>query len=531
MPPIPPSALDSARRKAYLRLIPLLFVSYMIAYVDRVNVSLAALTMREQLPEFDAAVIGQGAGLFFLGYFLLEIPGSLLVERWSARKWFFRIMVTWGIFASLTAAVQDKWQFYAVRFLLGLAEAGFYPGVIVYLSHWFSRRDRAKALAWFFIATPMAQIVSPRLSYPLLRIGSQDVLPNGEVIYYPTVLGLYGWQWMYIAWGVPAVILGVVVLLRLPDWPRQAKWLTDPEKDALEAELARDRLEHPVRHMSWLRALREPRVLLLAAAYFFVVTGNYAVEVFLPTIFREWYSLDLNKVTWLVMIPPIGALVGQLVVGWSSDRTRERRLHASLPIYLAVVGLICVLFSKNMLYLTVALFVVVAMGLKAYLPAFWSLPNLFLAEAAAASSIGFINSVGNLGGYFGPMILGTLRERTDSFVPGLIYLCASMTISATIIVMLGLGKRPAPEAERAGASDAEAPDALPLGAAATVAAIGGGKTAVAIPAPEPEPETAPNAADAEARARRPATPAETDDETGPIPSGDEYDALAEGAEP
>src|SRR5258705_24150 len=200
------SPLDRARRKAYWRVIPLCFISYVIAYVDRSNVAIAKLTMTRDLPGFDNAVIGFGAGVFFIGYFLLEIPGTLLVEQWSARKWISRIMITWGIMAGLTATVKTPFQFYAVRFLLGLAEAGFFPGVIVYLTHWFPSRDRARALAYFLIATPIAQIISPKISNALLKIGTDEMI-NGLPVHHPERLGLEGWQWIYIGWGIPAVVL------------------------------------------------------------------------------------------------------------------------------------------------------------------------------------------------------------------------------------------------------------------------------------------------------------------------------------
>ncbi len=221
---VPVSPLDRARRKAYLRLLPICFISYVIAYVDRSNVSIAKLTMTRELPGFDNAVIGFGAGIFFLGYFLLEIPGTLLVEKWSARIWIGRIMITWGVMAALTATVRTPFEFYLVRFLLGLAEAGFFPGVIVYLTHWFPSRDRARALAFFFVATPVAQIVSPKISNLLLRIGTDEVV-GGALVHHPKVLGLSGWQWVYIGWGIPAVVMGVVVLFFLTDRPSQARWL------------------------------------------------------------------------------------------------------------------------------------------------------------------------------------------------------------------------------------------------------------------------------------------------------------------
>jgi MFS transporter, ACS family, tartrate transporter len=441
-------ALDRARAKAYARLLPLLFLSYAIAYVDRINVSLAALEMTKQLPGFDNAVIGLGAGIFFIGYLLLEIPGTLLVEKWSARKWFCRIMVSWGFVAALTAFVKAPWQFYGVRFLLGVAEAGFFPGVIVYLTHWFPSRDRAKALAWFFIATPVANFVSPKLSYFLLRIGTTETF--GDVtVQYPTVLGMQGWQWMYIGWGIPAVILGILVFFLLPDWPREAKWLEPDERDALERELLREKEQHRQGHghMTVLGALAHPKILLLAAAYFFVVSASYGVEIFMPSILKKWFDLNLSDVTWAVLVPPLGGLAGQLLVGWSSDRTGERRLHGSMPIYVgaaALAGALMIPASLSFnarLILAVALFTVVIAGVKAYMPAFWALPSLILTEAAAAGSVGLINSIGNLGGFVGPTLLGKVVTLTGSYVPGLAYLCFSMCVSATIILTLGLGHR------------------------------------------------------------------------------------------
>lgn len=487
--PDPSGALDRARTKAYLRLLPLLFLCYVIAYVDRVNVGFAKLNMQGDLAHlgFSESVFGFGMGIFFVGYLLLEIPGTLLVEKWSARKWISRIMISWGIIAAMTAFVHYRvpgvtglaewtvrasaaaldplagtglgWvstqaeglaadlrgpgaayvlQFWGVRFLLGLAEAGFYPGVIVYLTHWFPRRDRSRALAWFFVGTPIAQMIGPPISGWLMAIGT-----DGN----PPILGLVGWQWVYIVWGIPAVILGIVVLAMLTDWPHQAGWLTAEERSALEAELAREKAQDKALagHMTVLQALSHPKVLALAAAYFFVVTGNYGVEFYMASILKDWYQLEVKDVALLIVIPPIGSLLGQVFIGWNSDRMHERRWHASLPIILGAVALAMTPASRGTLWLTVVLFTVAMTGLKAYLPAFWTLPSLLMAESAAAASIGLINSFGNLGGTLGPTVLGVVRQFTDSYRAGLWFLAASMVVSACIIISLGIGRKSRPE--------------------------------------------------------------------------------------
>lgn len=423
------AALNSARRKAYLRLIPLLFVCYVVAYVDRVNVGFAKLRMQEDLG-FSDQVFGLGMGIFFVGYLVLEIPGTLIVERWSARKWICRIMITWGVLAALTAFVETANQFYLMRFLLGVGEAGFYPGVIVYLTHWFPKTDRTKALAWFFVGTPIAQFIGPLVSRWLIDIGEVGK---------PVVLGLVGWQWVFIFWGLPAIILGLVVLVRLTDRPKDAKWLTQEERAALEGALEAEHHAHlsTTGHMTVGQALSNPRVLILAAAYFFVVTGNYGVEMYMASILKDWYNIKVTEVAFLIIIPPIGSFLGQIIIGWNSDRTGERTYHAAIPIIIGAIALGLAPMSQGNKLLTVSLFTMAMFGLKAYLPAFWALPNQFLAASAAAASIGMINSFGNLGGAVGPTMLGFVKEKTDSYSIGLWILAASMVISAIIIIWIG----------------------------------------------------------------------------------------------
>ena len=374
--PSSPSALDRACSKAFLHLLPLLFGCYVIAYVDRVNVSLAKLNMQKDLAHlgFSESAFGFGMGVFFVGYLVLAIPGTLLVEKWSARKCISCTMIFWGFIAATTAFVHywvpvasdtASWIVQTTATLIDplaeshlgwlssqageltkllrrtgwclrvpvlgssvfarLAEAGFYPGVIVFLTHWFPRRDRSRALAWFFIGTPIAQIVGPPVCGAIMAIGVGDN---------PPILGLVGWQWVYIFWGAPAMILGFVVLATLPDRPHEARWLDDEECTALESELRREKQEQSAqaKQLSVLQALAHPRVLALAVAYFFVVTGNYGIEMYMASILRDWYQLEVQRISWLVIIPAIGSLAGQIFVGWNSDRTRERRWHASLPI-------------------------------------------------------------------------------------------------------------------------------------------------------------------------------------------------------
>lgn len=484
------SPLDRARHKAYWRIIPLLFVCYIIAYVDRSNVGIAKLTMMKDISGFTDAVIGFAAGVFFIGYFLLEIPGTLIVERWSARKWICRIMVSWGVVAAFTAFVHlripgfthvhewmlsvliwgsklvgqwslplisgwgrdlaehfsgpdalARFQFYSIRFLLGLAEAGFFPGVIVFLTHWFPKRDRSRTLAYFFVATPLAMMISPKISNLMLKIGTTEVV-GGVTIHHEKVMGMAGWQWVYVFWGIPAVILGFLVLFFLPDKPHHAKWLTPEERDALERELAAEKAQASAgKRMTVLEALSHPKVILLSAAYFFCVTANYGVEFFMPSILQDWYKLKLSDLTWLVILPPALALIAQLTVGWSSDRMRERRMHAVVPIVLGSCALFCAPLTQGNLPLTIACFMIASAGLKAYLPAFWSMPSLFLTSSAAAGSIGLINSVGNLGGFLGPSLLGWLKTNTGTYAVGVSILAGSMLVTAATLFFLGLGRK------------------------------------------------------------------------------------------
>ena len=409
------------RRRVMSRLMPYLFMLYVIAYLDRVNLSYAALQMKGDL-RFTDDVLGFGAGVFFIGYILLEIPGSLLVEKWSARGWMARIMISWGIVAMLMGAVHTKNQFYIMRFLLGVAEAGFFPGMIVYLSHWFRYEDRAKAVALFMAGQPLSNMLGSPLSGLLLGVNW---------------FGLAGWRWLFIIEGAPAVIFGFITIFYLTDRPHQAKWLSQPERDWLTSELTREQqAKDAVRSYGIFEALRQRGVIFLAAAYFCIVTAVYGFTFWLPTIIKKQSGLSNLNVSLISTIPYCVGLVTILIVGWSSDKTKERRWHTALSMLAASIGLLLAVLMQNNLWLAVAMFCVTAVGIYGYLPGFWALPTSFLTGSAAAVSIGLINLIGNLGGFAGPYAVGYLSNLTNSFVGGIAYLSLSALVGAVLILSL-----------------------------------------------------------------------------------------------
>ena len=408
-----------ARRRISLRVIPYVFILYIIAFLDRVNVGFAALQMAGDLG-FSAEVFGFGAGIFFFGYVILEIPGSVIVERWSARKWIARIMISWGILAITMAFVRTSTQFYTVRFLLGAAEAGFFPGIIVYLSHWFRYEDRAKAVALFMAAIPISNLVGSPVSGLLLGVHW---------------FNQPGWRWLFIVEGVPAVVFGVVTVFYLTDWPREAAWLPDEEKAWITEALEREKRERKAVHaISMWQALRHRDVLLLVGAYFFATVGFYGLNIWLPTLLKQASDWSDLKVTIVAMIPHLAGLVSMLSFGASSDRTGERRWHAASAMLLGGVGYVLAIMAGGNPLLVVAAFCVVAAGVDGYFPGFWPLPTAFLTESAAAASIGLINSFGNLGGFVGPYILGYVRTATNSFNIGLGCLAVSMALGAACVL-------------------------------------------------------------------------------------------------
>jgi ACS family tartrate transporter-like MFS transporter len=412
----------STRRRITWRILPFLIILYMIAFIDRVNVGYAKLQMNEDL-KFSDAVYGFGAGIFFIGYLLLEIPGTLIVERWSARLWISRIMISWGIVAVLMGFVQTATQFYWLRFLLGLAEAGFYPGVIVYLSHWFRAEDRAKAVAIFMIGGPVSNVLGAPIS--------------GLIMEYIHWSNLAGWRWVFIIEGLPAILFGLATLFYLTDRPRDAKWLSPEQRawitDELEAERARNHTRHS--HNYWL-ALKEPTVLLLTGTYFLAMTGMYGFSMWLPTLLKKFSGFSILQVTLLSAIPYAAALGAMLVIGWSSDRRKERIWHASLPLLAASFGFVGSILWQNHLPIALAMLSLVGCGLYGFFPAFWSLPSAFLAGSAAAVSVGLINSVGNVGGFVGPYVVGYISDKTGSFNGGMLFLSMALAGASLCLMLL-----------------------------------------------------------------------------------------------
>src|SRR6266481_2091074 len=421
-----PTVAESARKRIAWRLLPFLFLLYIIAFLDRMNVGAAALQMPGDLG-FNDKVVGLGAGMFFIGYVLLEIPGALIAERWSARRWIARIMISWGIITALMAFIHTAREFYLVRFLVGAAEAGFFPAVIVYVSHWFRYQDRAKAIAVFYAANPLSYVIGSPLAGLLLGI---------------TWLGLRGWRWLFILEGIPAVLLGVITIFYLTDWPEQARWLPEDERSWITEQLRREKeAKKRVHSFSVWGALRNRDVLLLTLCYFCAMTGSYGIAFWLPTIVKRLSGLSDMNVTLLAAMPYVAGFVTQQLNGWHSDRTGERRWHAALPVVLCGAALSLAVIYSSRPAISIALFVLVGACFYGFQPCFWAVPTLFLSESAAAASIGLINSVGNLGGFVGPLVMGYLVGRTHNFSAGLWYLVGSLIMSGMLMLAVGAGRR------------------------------------------------------------------------------------------
>jgi MFS transporter, ACS family, tartrate transporter len=420
-----PGLAQRATKRIAWRLLPFLFVLYVIAFLDRVNVGYAGLEMSRDL-NFTDRVFGLGAGIFSIGYFLFEIPGALIVERWSARRWIARILISWGLVTALMAAVHTSRQFYLARFLLGVAEAGFFPGIVVYLTHWFRYEDRAKAGAMFMAAIPMSSIIGSPLA--------------GWILSHRWA-GMAGWRWLFIVEGMPAILFGFLTLVYLTDWPAHATWLAADEREWISAELKREK-EAKTRVRSWTiwEAMRSREVILLTLVYFFAIIGIYGFVIWFPTIVQRATGLPNMAVTLLSALPYVAGLAAMLANGWHSDRTGERRWHTAFPLFLGAVCLALAISSRSNLLLGFVSMIVVGACTTAFMPSFWALPTAMLSESAAAASIGLINSVANLGGFAGPFLIGYLRTATNSFTPGLLFLFASLTLSGGLALTLRSAK-------------------------------------------------------------------------------------------
>ncbi len=430
LPLISPSVGDRARNRITRRLLPFLLLLFLLAFLDRTNIAVAGLKMKGDLG-FTDAILGTGAGIFFLGYFLLEIPGTLIVERWSARKWIARIMVSWGIIASLMGFIGQpifqflhaEQQFNSLRFILGLAEAGFFPGVIVYLSHWFLYEDRAKTKSFFLIGIPLATIISTPLSQWIMHTVDWA--------------GLAGWRWVFILEGLPAIVIGVVTWFYLTDRPEQAKWLPEDEKAWIVAELDKEhKAKVAVGGSSIVQGLKNPQVWLLAAIYFFGITGMYGFTFFLPAVVERFKGTSVVAQTFISTMPYVLGLIAILVNGAHSDRTGERRWHTAIPLLLASVAMSCAAYFANNTVLAATFLCLLGVTLYAYLPAFWTHPTARLTASSAAFAIGLINSVGNLGGFVGPKIVGELKTRSGDFQSGLWFLAACIFIAGLLSILL-----------------------------------------------------------------------------------------------
>lgn len=411
----------SARNRIAVRLLPFLFLLYVANYLDRTNIGYATLGMKGDLGLTDS-MVGTAIGIFFIGYIALQVPGALLAERWSARRLLAFTLVTWGGLTTLTGCVRTPFELYGARFLLGAAEAGFFPGVIVYLSHWFIYRDRAKAIAWFMSAIPIAYMLGGPIAGSILGV---------------RWFGLAGWRWLFLLEGAPAVILGVAAFFFLPDRPNDAQWLRGDERNWLMVRLNEERrAKAHAEHLTIWQALRHPAVLMLTFGLFFSYTGGYAFSLWMPTMLqRLTHWTDPHQIGWIGTIPFIAGLGGMLLFSWSSDRMRERRWHFAIPQLTAAIGFILLFFLPRSDSLVLLAFTLVGFGTNAYFAPFWALPSAYLSASSAAAAVGFINCIASIGGFFGPKIMGELSQRTGSFNSGFVFMSVCWTLAVVLVLI------------------------------------------------------------------------------------------------
>jgi D-galactonate transporter len=424
---VDPAFEEATYRKVGAKLIPFLFLCYIVAFLDRVNVGFAKLQMAPDL-QFSDAVYGFGAGIFFIGYFIFEVPSNVILEKVGAKLWIARIMIFWGIISWGFMFVNSETSFYVLRFLLGVAEAGFFPGIILYMTYWFPASRRAKMTALFMTAIAISNVIGSPVSGAIMQ-------------YMDGFAGMRGWRWLFLLEGLPSVIIGVFVIFVLDDGPRKAKWLTKEEQDLIIRRVEEDnasKSELGGRH-NVLDAFKDGRVWALAVVYFCGVVGFYAVNFWMPTIIQELGidKKDFLKVGLLSMIPWGVAAVAMVVVGSHSDRTGERRWHVAGSLLVAVVGMLALaLVGKASPVLSIIALTLVTAGVLSWVATFWSLPTAFLSGTAAAAGIAWINSVGNLGGHFGPDLIGRIRTATNSSEAAFFTLAALGLLGVIIVLLL-----------------------------------------------------------------------------------------------
>jgi MFS transporter, ACS family, tartrate transporter len=412
---------QTTMRKVYLRLLPFAIVTYFFCFIDRVNVGFAALTMNKDLG-LTASMFGTAAGAFFWGYCLFEVPSNLIMEKVGARFWIARIMITWGILSGATAFCTGPYSFLVLRFLLGVAEAGFFPGLVLFFTYWFPDRHRARIVGGFFVALPLAVMTGAPISTALLGLDGLQ--------------GLAGWQWIFIAEAAPTVLLGIAALFYVTDRPAQARWLSAEERIWLTAIIDDERRRIEARRkVSLLRSFFDPKVLLLSLTWLGMVTAGYGVVFFVPQIIKQ-LGLTNMQVGWATMIPYFCGAVSVVTWGWISDRMGERRWNLFWACIVAATGLVVAgLYSGT--YGALIGISIAAVGLNGKQGPFWSMPSMFLTGTASAAGIAWINSIGNLGGSIGPFIVGWIKDSSGSFAGGL-YCLAGFALMSAAVAALGL---------------------------------------------------------------------------------------------
>ncbi len=412
---------ESALRKVRRRLIPFLFLLYIVAYLDRVNVGFAAIDMNRDLG-FSAAVYGLGSGIFFLSYTLFEVPSNLILVRVGVRLWIARIMFTWGIFATAMMFVNDATTFYVLRFLLGMAEAGFFPGIILYLTHWFPARERAGAVGLFMTATAMAGVIGAPISSALLQMHGLG--------------GLHGWQWLFLIEGIPAILLAPVVLWYMTERPEDARWLTPDERAWLSSEMAAEQAETAGAHVTLRGALTSARLWTVSLPYFCLVIAFYGVSFWLPQIVQGSSGFSSAMVVLLSAIPYVAATIGLVLIGKRSDRTGERHWHVAGPLLIGAIGFVLTVIAPPTPAYALATLSIAAFGIWGALGPFWTLPTAMLRGTAAAGGIALVNSIGNFGGFVGPYVVGWIRDATGGFSAGLLTLAGVLVLGAVVVLTI-----------------------------------------------------------------------------------------------